>query len=382
MIIYYWSPCLDKVGTYKSTIHSAIALAKYSKRKYKIKVINSCGEWNDKKDFFYKNNVDVINFGFNYYRFLPRMGYLGSRFSYILIFITSIIPLLRVLIKDKPDYLVIHLITSLPLFLNSFIKTKTKTILRISGFPKLNNFRKYFWKFSGNKVYKVTCPSLELKKQLLSYNLFDKNKVIFLADPIIRINEFNSKISKTHKQKKIINQKKFFISVGRLTKQKNFEYLINEFSDFIDKDKNKNFDLLIFGIGEDKQKLYEIIYKKNLQSNVKLMGYSNNIFEYMKEAESFILSSLWEDPGFVLIEAAMCNLFIISSNCKNGPTEILLNGKGGLLFESNQKGELKKKLDLFLNLDSEKNRMKLITKKNILKYTLFRHFKSFEQILF
>ena len=72
------------------------------------------------------------------------------------------------------------------------------------------------------------------------------------------------------------------------------------------------------------------------------MGYSENIFQYMKKAEAFILSSLWEDPGFVLIESAMSNLFIISSNCKNGPKEILLNGKGGLLFESNQKGELKK----------------------------------------
>ena len=382
MIIYYWSPCLQKVGTYKSTIHSAIALAKYSKSKNNVKVINSCGEWNDKKDFFYKNNVEVINFGFNYYRFLPRLGYFGSRLSYIIIFITSLIPLLKILIRDKPDYLVIHLITSLPLLLNLFIKTKTKIILRISGFPKLNYFRKYFWKFSGRMIYKVTCPSIELKKQLIGYNLFDKNKVIFLADPIIRIKEFIGKISKTYKQEKIIKKNKFFISVGRLTKQKNFEYLINEFSEFIENDKNKNFDLLIFGVGEDKKKLNKIIYKKNLQSKIKLMGYSENVFQYMKEAEAFILSSLWEDPGFVLIESAMCNLFIISSDCKNGPKEILLNGKGGLLFETNQKGDLKKKLDLFLNLEGEKNKMKLITKKNVLKYTLFRHYKVFKQNLF
>ena len=46
--IYYWSPCLNKVGTYKSTINSAISLAKYSKN-YKIKIINSCGEWDDEK---------------------------------------------------------------------------------------------------------------------------------------------------------------------------------------------------------------------------------------------------------------------------------------------------------------------------------------------
>ena len=52
MIIYYWSPCLYKVGTYKSTINSAISLAKYSHKKNKIRVINSCGEWNEQKEFF------------------------------------------------------------------------------------------------------------------------------------------------------------------------------------------------------------------------------------------------------------------------------------------------------------------------------------------
>ena len=378
MHIYYWSPCLEKVGTYKSTIHSAISLAKYSKEK-KIKIINACGEWNEKKDFFNRNNVEVINFGFNYFKFLPKLGFLGSRFSYIIIFITSFFPLLKILIKDKPDYLVIHLITSLPLFLNSFIKNKTKIILRISGFPQLNYLRKYFWKFSGRKIYKITCPSVELEKQLIEYDLFDRDKVLFLADPIIRIKEFITKISKNNRQSKIIYKKNFFISVGRLTKQKNFDYMINEFGDFIY--KNENFDLLIFGEGEDRQKLEEIINKRKLQNSVKLMGYSENIFQYMKKAEAFILSSLWEDPGFVLIESAMSNLFIISSNCKNGPKEILLNGKGGLLFESNQKGELKKKLDLFLNLDRKKNKMKLVTKKNILKYTLLRHHKILEKIL-
>ena len=67
------------------------------------------------------------------------------------------------------------------------------------------------------------------------------------------------------------------------------------------------------------------------------MGFSENIFSYMKKADAFILSSLWEDPGFVLIEAAFCNLFIISSDCKNGPKEILLNGKGGILFKKIKK---------------------------------------------
>ena len=112
------------------------------------------------------------------------------------------------------------------------------------------------------------------------------------------------------------------------------------------------------------------------------MGFSENIFSYMKMADAFILSSLWEDPGFVIIEAAFCNLFVISSNCKNGPREFLMNGEAGLLYEKNTKNKLIESLLLFNKLSSEKlNSMKLMAKKNCLKYTLLRHHNSLKKIL-
>ena len=105
-----------------------------------------------------------------------------------------------------------------------------------------------------------------------------------------------------------------------------------------------------------KKLLSKLIKKNKLEDRIRLMGYSNNIFQYMKNSQAFILSSLWEDPGFVLIEAAMCNSFIISSNCKNGPEELLNKGAGGLLFENNKKGDLAKKLNEFLELGKRKKR--------------------------
>tara|TARA_B100000427_G_C15071480_1_gene404370 strand:- start:218 stop:523 length:306 start_codon:yes stop_codon:yes gene_type:complete len=93
----------------------------------------------------------------------------------------------------------------------------------------------------------------------------------------------------------------------------------------------------------------------------------------MKSADAFILSSLWEEPGFVLIEAAMSNLFIISSDCPNGPKEFLENGKAGLLFESNKKNALKDKLEEFGTLQKEIKTKKIKAKKNCFDYTIFRH---------
>ena len=52
--VFYWSPCLTKVGTYKATINSALSLSKYSGSDFSINIINSCGEWNSEKVFLKK----------------------------------------------------------------------------------------------------------------------------------------------------------------------------------------------------------------------------------------------------------------------------------------------------------------------------------------
>ena len=56
----------------------------------------------------------------------------------------------------------------------------------------------------------------------------------------------------------------------------------------------------------------------------------------MKRAQVLVLPSLWEDPGFVLVEAGYNNCLVVSSNCPNGPSEIIAKD-GGYLFESNSK---------------------------------------------
>ena len=77
-IVYYWSPCLNKVGTVKSTINSAISLAKYSKG-YDVRIINVFGEWSEYKEYFNNNNVKVENLLFRYDKFLPKFGFIQSR---------------------------------------------------------------------------------------------------------------------------------------------------------------------------------------------------------------------------------------------------------------------------------------------------------------
>ena len=370
--ILYWSPFISNVGTVKSTLNSAIAYSRYSLRDNNVGIINVCGEWDEYEDEIKKNNLNLIKLNFSYFKYLPKNGYIQSRISFFLIFILSFFPLIKLLNKQKPDYLIIHLITSLPLLINYFLKPKSKVILRISGLPKLNFLRKIFWMITTKNIFKITCPSIELINDLKNKNFLIEKKLIFLPDAIINVKKFiNLKYKKIEKK----TDRKFLLSVGRLTPQKNFKYLINEISNFFE--SNKNYDLYIIGEGEQKKELQNLINKKKLNDRVYLIDYTANVYSYMKNASIYVLSSLWEDPGFVIIEAALCNLPIISSNCSNGPKEFLLNGDAGKLFENNKKGALSRALE-----DHSENFLKKVkAKKNTLKYTNFRHFKKLDSII-
>ena len=375
--VIYWSPCLNPVGTIKSTINSAVSLSKYSKD-YEVAIINACGEWDKYLDYFKVNHVKIINFKYNFFKYLPKHGYVQSRFSYIIIFLLCFFPLIKLIKSSKPDFFIAHLITSLPLMVMNLFKTDTKFILRISGMPRLNLIRKSFWKVVSTKLYMVTSPSIELMNKLISINLFDQNKITFLPDAIIDIKQFISKKNSEINNFKKFDQKKLIFAAGRLTKQKNFSYLIDEFSIFLK--HNDQFILIILGDGEERNKLEKKIIKKKLQKNIYLTGYVENVFKYFKNGEAFILSSLWEEVGFVMVEAALTNLFIISSNCPNGPTEFLSDGKHGILFESNKKGELSNSLIKYANLKGVKKH-KFEIKKNTKQYTKYRHFQKLNDIL-
>ena len=170
------------------------------------------------------------------------------------------------------------------------------------------------------------------------------------------------------------------VGIGRLTRQKNFLLLIRAFKKILI--KYPNYHLILLGEGEQEKLLKEEIIKLELQNKISLLGYQKNVYKYLLNSDCFILTSLWEDPGFVLIEAALANTLIISSNCPNGPNEILSNGQNGFLFQNNNLSDLLNKFEEFKNLtEDELNKKKLFAKKQIKKFTQFAHFKSLENII-
>ena len=376
--IFYWSPYLSNVATIGNVFNSAYSLTKYDKKTFNVYILDVIGEWENKKKEIEENNLKHLRINkFNLKIKLPTSGFLRSRIYSIMIFIFNIIPLFSLLKKERPDYLIIHLLTSIPLTLLLFFNFKTRFILRISGLPRLNIFRKILWKIISKKLFLVTCPSYETLEYLKKLKIFDNNKLVILYDPIINV----SKIKKEIKKKlDLSNQKKnYFLSIGRLTKQKNHKLLIDAFSLL---DKNDNNYLYIIGEGEEKDKLLKKIKKLNLEKKIFLLGFKENVYPYISASIAIISSSLWEDPGAVMIESAFCNKPIISSNCRNGPKEFLMHGKAGYLFENNDISSLKNNIEKMLQEDKRKKYLKIVNAKiNSKKYTLFNHYKTLKSIL-
>jgi len=378
--IFYWSPFLVPIATPKAVVNSAKALQNYGKG-YECSIINFFGEFNKFQEDLENKDIKLINFFNNkLINLLPKYGKLQSRLSFILIFAFSFFPLKKLISNQKPDFLIIHLITSLPLFLLIIFKFKTRFILRISGLPKLGILRKFLWKKALSKIYIVTCPTRSTAKYIESLDIVDKKKIKILFDPIIEIN----KICLQKKQRIDLPFKKteYFIAVGRLTRQKNFLMLCEAVKKIII--NFPAFKLVIAGDGEDKNKILSYITKHNLENNIFLLGYVKNIFPYIKSSQGFILSSLWEDPGFVLIEAASCRVPVFSSNCPEGPKEIIKDNFNGLLFESNDINDFVKNFDRFNKIiNNNETKKKLILNNLILarQFSLFNHYLKLNKIL-
>ncbi len=369
--IYYWCPFIGNIATVKAVINSAYSLSKYSNNGFIPTIINSCGEWDNFNSTLNEKKIIVKKFKNIFTINTDISGYFKSRVTYIKIFLSCFFSLKNTLKKDEPEYLIAHLITSLPIFLYLIFNFKTKLVIRISGKVKMNILRKILWKLCEKNISLITCPTQATQKDIIKLNLVEKSKVIYLPDPIIEINQ----ILKEKKNNLIEVKVKefFFVMIGRYTIQKNHLLVIRCFKELI----KENFDvnLIIIGNGELKNEYLAEIDHLNLKNRIQLIDYQKNINYYLNKSLAMISSSLWEDPGFVMIEAAACNTFIISSNCLNGPREFV-GSNNGILFNNNDIKSLKKSILKFIDMsDYEIKKKKVSAKKKSINFTKLRHFK-------
>ena len=375
MKIYYWCPYLTNIATIKSVLRSAKSISKNNKTNNinKVAILNSSGEWDFQKQN--SSRVKIINlYPFSFHKFLPKEGFIQSRISFLIILFTNFFPLIFKIKKEKPKYLIVHLLTILPILLSPILSKNTKIILRISGLPKMTILRRLIWKLLSKYIYKVTAPTQKTLEMLKKLKIFDRNKIFLLRDPAIDKNEILK--NKNIKLPKKFKSKKFILSIGRLTNQKNFEFLINMFAKY---KKIIGADyLLIIGEGEEKTKLQKIINSLNCGNSTFLLGYQKNVYNYINNCHALISTAEYEDPGFSLIEAAFLKKKIITSLVDNGPRDMKKNGNLCYFFNFNNENSFLKAIKSSKN----KNLTKIEkAQKYAEKFSILSHNLNLQKIL-
>lgn len=120
----------------------------------------------------------------------------------------------------------------------------------------------------------------------------------------------------------------FVLAVGRLHKQKGYTHLLQAFARAV---KQRPSHLVILGEGHDREELQGLASSLGISSRVHFLGYAPNPLAYMRHAAVFVLSSLAEGFGNVIVEALACGTPVISTDCPHGPREILADGRYGTL---------------------------------------------------
>ncbi|WP_318472702.1 glycosyltransferase [Photobacterium leiognathi] len=187
--------------------------------------------------------------------------------------------------------------------------------------------------FTGKKVFTVSDfirNPIDIKAKKLGVNF---NELITIYNPCDK----NALLEKAEEQ--ISFNDNFILAVGRLSRQKRFDILIDAY-----KKSGLKTKLIILGEGNQRESLEHQIQKLNLTEDVILKGFDSNPFKWMKRCDYFVLSS--DVEGFVLVinEALACGAPVITTDC--GPvTEILT-------------GELKKGIVPKQNVEQLTNKMK------------------------
>ncbi len=248
---------------------------------------------------------------------------------------------------------------------------KDKLNCKIIGWQH-SSFEAYFEKYFKSLTYWFK-NNISVLDNYIVLNDYDKKRIKeafnYEADCI-----YNPKSFYSNEKSKLNN--KIFITVGRFSKVKGYERLIDSFNIF--NQKNKDWKLIIIGEGELKDVLQEKINNNNLNDKILLIDRTNKVKDYYLNSSIYVLSSFHEGLPMVLIEACECGLPIISYDL---PVCVEQFSDCSLIIED---GDINGFADAMDKLANDKKLLKDLANKAIInskKYDIKNIIKKWEKIL-
>ena len=219
----------------------------------------------------------------------------------------------------------------------------------------------------------------EMKKEVLDKfpKYENKIKVVYNFFDIDEIKKLSLDDSKLNDREKQLIKENYFFACCRIDKQKDIDTLVESYKILKEKYNIKE-KLYIAGVGDQKERLENLVKSYQLEKNIVFLGLQKNPYVWMKNARFFVHSSYREGLPTVVIEGLITNGMVISSDCPTGPKEILENGKSGILFPVGDRSKLVKEI---LKILSNENLVESYREKSQKRIEDFSRKKLKEKIL-
>lgn len=275
-------------------------------------------------------------------------------------------------LNTKLDVLHVHsfgfLWHDLIVLMKKLFNPKLKLIITPHGpFMALDNYPLYakiykkvvnFLEFNLNKIYSVVIQVNPSQKDWLVNYGFKENNIRYLPNGISK--QLFSKVNNYDIVKKYNLKNKIVLSfVGRLQEYKGLDQVIRVLPKL-----DKNIVFVIFGFGNDKQRLFNIAKQFKVDNRIVFI-HGNDLIrnKVLKSSDIFVFPSKWEAFGLVVLEAMAFGNAIVSSRTEGGKFLVKEN-VNGFLFDFGNLDELESKLKLLIK---NKNLRSKISKNNIKK---------------
>lgn len=211
----------------------------------------------------------------------------------------------------------------------------------------MNRIRVSLARFLIRGADKIRVVSERIKRSLIRIGI-DEDKILVI--PIYSDNGKQAILDDEYSRRE--NNKFIFLTIGRLSREKNIEMQIAAMVEIIK--SHPETELHIVGDGPMKNKLEAGVKNLGLAEEIKFFGWQDDLGEFYRNADAFLLTSNYEGWGMVVVEAAACGLPIIMTDVGLAG-EIIKNNESGLIVPAGGKNKLKEAMiKLLENVDFRK----------------------------